>query len=95
MTVGVDPDALLAASAAAASAAATLEAFGELAVLSGADDAGTEGVAAAYGDVSADWPVRRAGLVDDLRTLSAFAAAATEAMTALDGQLITVALPGP
>jgi hypothetical protein len=50
-------------------------------------------VAGAYGDVAGDWPVRRARLAEDLRMLSAFATAATEAMTALDGQLVTVDVP--
>jgi hypothetical protein len=88
--VGVDPEALTAAAGAAADAAATLDGFADLAVLGGADDAGTGEVADAYGDVAADWPVRRARLAEDLRMLGAFAAAATEAMTALDGQLVTV-----
>jgi hypothetical protein len=91
--VGVEPEGLLAAAGAAAGAAATVDGVGELAELVGAADAGTEEVAGAYGDVAGDWPVRRARLAEDLRMLSAFATAATEAMTALDGQLVTVDVP--
>ena len=91
--VGVDPEALLAAAGAAGDAAATLGGFADLAPLDGADDAGTDGVALAYGDVADGWARRRGDLADDLRTLSAFAAAAVEAITALDGRVVTVALP--
>ena len=91
--VGVDPEALLAAAGAAGEAAATLAGFADLAQLDGADDAGTEGVALAYADVADGWARRRGDLADDLRTLSAFAAAAVEAMAALDGRVVTVALP--
>jgi hypothetical protein len=89
-TVGVDPGALLAAAAAADGAADTLDGFADLPVLAGADDAGTDGVAGAYGEVAGDWSTRRALLADDLRLLSAFAVAAVRAMTALDGQVVSV-----
>ncbi len=65
--VGVDPEALLAAAGAAGDAAATLDGFADLAALDGADDAGTDGVALAYGDVAdggpaagAAWPTTSA-----------------------------------
>ncbi len=91
--VGLDPVALLAAAGAASDAAATLDGFADLALLDGAGEAGTDGVALAYAEVADDRARRRTGVADDLRRLSAFATAAVEATTALDGRVVTVALP--